>query len=228
MKNKNPIRKERYENLKKASALPCGKRMRYYFDFFKFHLLALLVIGVIVFFILKDIVFAPDVILNGYVVNRTEIPAITDEEFITSFPEYINIDTKKHRVYFSSELFLNDSDIESTAKLIATASAGDINFLICNEETFERLGRMGLLSDLNNYPELQSKYNDRLIVYDHTKNDTSEDDSLGSKPYGIDISESAVLKSFNAFKEDENVYLSIGINSNMNDTVLAFIEWIAR
>ena len=228
MKNKNPIRKERYENLKKASALPFGKRMRYYFDFFKFHLLALLVFGVIVFFVLKDIVFAPDVILNGYIVNRTEIPSITDEEFITSFPEYQNIDIKKHRVYFSSELFLNDSDIESTAKLIATASAGDINFLICNEETFARLGKMGLLSDINNYPGLQSKYNDRLIVYDHTKNDTSEDDSLGIKPYGIDVSESAVLKSFYAFKEDENVYLCIGINSDLNDTVFAFIEWIAR
>ena len=228
MKNRNPIRKERYENLKKASALPFGKRMRYYFDFFKFHLLALLVIGVIVFFVLKDIVFAPDVVLNGYVVNRTEIPAITDEEFITSFPEYINIDTKKHRVYFSSELFLNDSDIESTAKLIATASAGDINFLICNEETFERLSKMGLLEDINRYPELQSKYNGRLIVYDHTKNDTPEDDSLGSKPYGIDVSDSAVLKSFNAFKENENVYLCIGINSELNDTVFAFIEWIAR
>ena len=228
MKNRNPIRKERYENLKKASALPFGKRMRYYFDFFKFHLLAILILAVIVFFVLKDIVFAPDMILNGYIVNRTEIPAITDEEFITSFPVYTNIDTKKHRVYFSSELFLNDSDIESTAKLIATASAGDINFLICNEETFDRLGKMGLLSDINNYPELQSKYSDRLIVYDHTKNDTSEDDSLGLKPYGIDVSESAVLKSFNAFKEDENVYLCIGINSNMNDTVLAFIEWISR
>ena len=228
MKNRNPIRKERYENLKKASALPFGKRMRYYFDFFKFHLLAILILAVIVFFVLKDIVFAPDMILNGYIVNRTEIPAITDEEFITSFPEYTNIDTKKHRVYFSSELFLNDSDIESTAKLIATASAGDINFLICNEETFDRLGKMGLLSDINNYPELQSKYSDRLIVYDHTKNDTSEDDSLGLKPYGIDVSESAVLKSFNAFKEDENVYLCIGINSNMNDTVLAFIDWITR
>ena len=228
MKNRNPIRKERYENLKKASALPFGKRMRYYFDFFKFHLLAILILAVIVFFVLKDIVFAPDMILNGYIVNRTEIPAITDEEFITSFPVYTNIDTKKHRVYFSSELFLNDSDIESTAKLIATASAGDINFLICNEETFDRLGKMGLLSDINNYPELQSKYSDRLIVYDHTKNDTSEDDSLGLKPYGIDVSESAVLKSFNAFKEDENVYLCIGINSNMNDTVLAFIDWITR
>ena len=228
MKNKNPIRKERYENLKKASALPFGKRMRYYFDFFKFHLLAILILAVIVFFVLKDIVFAPDVILNGYIVNRTEIPVISDEEFITSFPEYGNIDTKKHRVYFSSELFLNDSDIESTAKLIATASAGDINFLICNEETFERLSKMGLLEDINRHPELQSKYNDRLIVYDHTKNDTSEDDSLGLKPYGINVSESAVLKSFNAFKEDENVYLCIGINSELNDTVFAFIEWIAR
>ena len=228
MKDTNPIRKEKWENFKKASVLPFGKRMRYYFDFFKFHLLALLVVGVIVFFVLKDIVFAPDVILNGYIVNRTEIPAISDEEFITSFPEYDNIDTKKHRVYFSSELFLNDSDIESTAKLIATASAGDINFLICNKETFDRLGKMGLLEDINKYPELQSKYNDRLIVYDHTKNDTSEDDSLGLKPYGINVSESAVLKSFNAFKEDENVYLCIGINSELNDTVFAFIDWIAR
>ena len=227
MKSKNPIRKERYENLKKASALPFGKRMRYYFDFFKFHLLALLVIGVIVFFVLKEIVFAPDVVLNGCIVNRTEVPVITDEEFIASFPEYKNIDTKKHKVYFSSDMFLNDSDLESTAKLIATASAGDINYLICNEETFERLCKMGLLADINNYPELQSKYNERLIIYDHTKNDTSEDDSLGIKPYGIDISESAVLKSFNAFKEDENVYLCIGINSNMTDLILAFIEWIA-
>ena len=87
MKEKNPVRKERYENLKNASSLPFGKRMRYYFDFFKFHLLALLIVGVIVFFVLKEIVFAPDVILNGYIVNRTEVTSITDEEFIIFFPE---------------------------------------------------------------------------------------------------------------------------------------------
>ena len=228
MKEKNPVRKERYENLKNASSLPFGKRMRYYFDFFKFHLLALLIVGVIVFFVLKEIVFAPDVILNGYIVNRTEVTSITDEEFIISFPEYKNIDTKKHRVYFSSDLFLNDSDLESTAKLIATASTGEINFLICNEETFERLCLMGLISDINNYPDVFNKYNDRLIFYDHTKNDTAEDDSLGNKPYGIDVSNSAALKSLNAFKEDENIYLCIGINSEMTDVVFSFIEWIAK
>ena len=99
MKN-NPIRKERYENLKKASALPFGKRMRYYFDFFKFHLFALLIAAVVIFFVLKEIVFAPDVILNGYLVNRTEITEITDEEFISSFPEYNNHNPKKEKIYF--------------------------------------------------------------------------------------------------------------------------------
>ena len=125
-------------------------------------------------------------------------------------------------------MFFNDSDIESAAKLIANASSGDINVLICNEETFMRLSKAGLLESLDTFPELKQKYSDSVLTYDHTKNDTPEDDSLGIKPYGIKISESAELKSLNAFKEGEDIYLCIGINSNMNDIVLAFIEWISR
>ena len=225
MKN-NPIRKERYENLKKASALPFGKRMRYYFDFFKFHLLALLVVGVLVFFVLKDIVFAPEVILNGYIVNRTEITSMTDEEFISSFPDYGNYDQKKQKIYFSSDMFFNDTDIESAAKLIATASSGDVDFIICNEETFNRLSQAGIFSDLDEHPELKEKYKDSILIYDHTKNDTSEDDFLGIKAYGIDVSESAVLRSLNAFKEDDKIYLCLGVNSDLTDVVISFIDWI--
>ena len=227
MKDTNPIRKEKWENFKKASALPFGKRMRYYFDFFKFYILGLLIIGILVFFALKEIVFAPKVILNGYVVNRSEVTVISDEEFISSFPDYGNIDFKKYKVYFSSDLFLNDSDIESTAKLIATASSGDINFLICNEKTLNRLAIMGLLSDLNTRPEA-SEYKDRFYFYDHAKNDTPEDDSLGQKAYGIDISDSVALKSLGAFKEGEKVYLCIGINSYSTDVFIDFLKWITE
>ena len=227
MKN-NPIRKERYENLKKASALPFGKRMRYYFDFFKFHLFALLIAAVVIFFVLKEIVFAPDVILNGYLVNRTEITEITDEEFISSFPEYNNHNPKKEKIYFSSDIFFNDTDIESAAKLIATVSSGEVNYIICNEETFNRLSLLGLFSDIDTLPELKEKYKEDLIYYDHTKNDTAEDDSEGVKPYGIDISDSAVLKSLNAFHDDENIYLCIGINSYPSEIVISFIDWIKQ
>ena len=99
-------------------------------------------------------------------------------------------------MYFSSELFLNDSDIESTAKLIATASAGDINFLICNEETFNRLGKMGLLSDINNYPELQSKYSDRLIVENKIHNVI--------KSYGYSDIDTPTFEFFDVFAEEIN------------------------
>ena len=228
MKEKNPVRKERYENLKNASSLPFGKRMRYYFDFFKFHLLALLIVGVIVFFVLKEIVFAPDVIFYGVVVNKTAAPVISDEEFISSFPEYSNHDSKKEKIYFSSDLFLNDSDIESTAKLVANASSGDINVIICNEETFNRLCLLGLVEDLDWNPDLSKKYKDSFVYYDHTKNDTLEDDPLGVKAYGIDISDSAVLKSYNAFKEDDKVFLCVGLNSDLSEFVFAFIDWVAE
>ena len=124
-------------------------------------------------------------------------------------------------------MFFNDSDIESAAKLIANASSGDINVMICNKDTFDRLSQAGLFANLDNYPELKAKYSDSLLSYDHTKNDTPEDDSLGIKTYGIDISDSAVLKSLNAFHEDEKTYLCIGLNSNTSDVVLSFIDWIA-
>ncbi len=228
MKDKNPVKKERLENLKKASALPFGKRMRYYFDFFKFHLLGAAVIALLVFLVLKEIVFAPEVILNGYVINRTEFASCTDEEFISSFPEYEKINPKKQKIYFGSDLFLNDNDIDSTTKLVVNASSGDIDYMICNRETFDRLCRMGLLSNLEDYPEIKAKYEDELIYYDHTKNDTSEDDSLGDKPYGINVSDSAVLKNFNVFHEDEDICLCLGINSNPTDILYKFIEWIKQ
>ena len=228
MKDTNPVRKEKFEHLKNASSLPFGKRMRYYFDFFKFPLLGILIVGILVFFFVKEVIFAPKVIFYGVIVNRTEVAAMTDDEFIKSFPEYDSYNTKQERIYFSSDMFFNDSDIESAAKLIANASSGDINVLICNEDTFMRLSQAGLFADLDNYPELKAKYSDSVLSYDHTKNDTSEDDSLGIRPYGIDISDSAVLKSYNVFHDDENIYLCIGLNSNTNDVVLSFIDWIAK
>jgi len=228
MKDTNPVRKEQFEHLKNASSLPFWKRMRYYFDFFKFPLLGILIVGILVFFFVKEVIFAPVVIFYGVIVNRTEVTAVTDDEFIKSFPEYDNYATDRDKIYFSSDMFFNDTDIESAAKLIANASSGDINVIICNEDTFNRLSQAGLFANLDNYPEIKQKYSDSILNYDHTKNDTSEDDFLGITPYGINISESAALKSLNAFKEDEDVYLCIGLNSNANDVVLSFIDWIAK
>ena len=222
----NPIRKEKMENLKKASSLPFKKRLVFYWDFFKFYLLALIVIGVIAFIFIKQIFFAPEIILNGYIVNRSGKPSCSDEEFISSFPLYSDIDNKKQKIYFSSDMLLSDTDYESSTKLIAQTATGEIDFMICNENTFNTLSQMSLLENIDGNEDLKSRYESRFVSYDHTKNDTDEDDFLGVKTYGIDVSDSAVLSSFNAFKDDDKVYLCIGTNSETDDTVLSFINWI--
>ena len=222
----HPVRKEKLENLKKASSLPFKKRLVFYWDFFKFYLLALVVVCVIGFILIKQIFFAPEIILNGYIVNRSDKPACSDEEFIASFPLYQTIDTKKQKIYFSSDMLLSDANYESSAKLIASAATGEIDFIICNENTFNTLSQMSLLESIDNNNELKNKYESRFMTYDYTKNDTDEDDFLGVKTYGIDVSDSAVLSSFNAFKDDDKVYLCIGTNSEIDDTVLSFINWI--
>ncbi|MCR4696279.1 MAG: hypothetical protein K5654_03100 [Lachnospiraceae bacterium] len=224
----HPVRREKLENLKKASSLPLGKRLVYYWDFFKFYIIGALVFSVIAFIFIKQVLFAPDVIFKGYIVNRTSIPSCTDEEFISSFPLYQTMNTKKERMYFSSDMLLSDSDYESSVKLIASAASGEVDCIICNEKTYNRLAQMQLLESIDNNTSIKEKYESKLITYDHTKNDTDEDDSLGLKTYGIEVSDSAVLHSFHAFSDDEKVYLCIGINAYIDDTTLAFIDWVCE
>ena len=227
-KSDHPVRKEKLENLKKASSLPIGKRLVYYWDFFKFYIISVLIVSVIVFIFIKQVLFAPDVIFKGYIVNRTSIPTCTDEEFISSFPLYQTMNTKKERMYFSSDMLLSDSDYESSVKLIASAASGEVDCIICNEKTYNRLAQMQLLESIDNNTSIKEKYESKLITYDHTKNDTDEDDSLGLKTYGIEVSDSAVLHSFHAFSDDEKVYLCVGINAYIDDTTLAFIDWVCE
>ena len=228
MNDKHPLRKEKYENFKKAASLPFGKRVAYYLNFFKFPIGGIVVIGIIIYFYLSQVIFAPKIILNGYIVNRTEIPVMTDEEFMSSFPGYSKINQRKEKICFSSDMFLNENDTESAFKIIATVSSGEVDYLICNENTLDKLAELGLLEDLNKYPDIIQSYNDSLLTYDHTANETNEDDSLGMRTYGIDIKDSKVLKEFNAFKEGENIYLCIGKNADLSDTAKEFITWVCK
>jgi len=227
MRSSNPIRKEKLENLKKASSLPFGKRMAYYFDFFKFYILGILFAGVVIYIIITQIILAPKVILNGYLVNRSEPVSVTDSEFISSFPLYSQIDQNKYRIYFSSDVFLSEYDQESTVKIVTTATSGDVDYFICNEKTFNNLSQMGLVKDLNTVPEIKDKYRDAIKTYDHTTNNNNEDDSLGITANGIDITDSTVLKSLKAFKDNEKVFLCIAVNAETDDVLKDFIKWIA-
>lgn len=226
-KRNNPVADERKKNLEKAKELPFKKRMLYYFDFFKIPASILLFFFIIVFFLIKDVILAKDTAITVTVVNQAVAPNTDVSEFIEPFIGYAGIDTKKEIVLFTPDFYIDDTNPETIMKLVASVSAKDCDIIICNKEDFDLLASMSLLYDLSFYDNsfLKDKYDFVTEKYDHTKNDTADDDELGTVTYGIDISDSAVIKS-SFINSDEQIILCIGNGSERTERTEAFISWL--
>lgn len=226
-KRNNPVADERKKNLEKAKELPFKKRMLYYFDFFKIPASILLFFFIFVFFLIKDVILAKDTAITVTVVNQAVTPNTDVSEFIEPFIGYAGIDTKKETVLFTPDFYIDDTNPETIMKLVASVSAKDCDIIICNKEDFDLLASMSLLYDLSFYDNsfLKDKYDFVTEEYDHTKNDTADDDELGTVTYGIDISDSAVIKS-SFINSDEQIILCIGNGSERTERTEAFISWL--
>lgn len=228
MKKERPIEAERKKNLKKASELPFKKRMVYYLDYFKIPIIILFAFTLFSFIFIKDVILAKKTALSVTVIDRNFEPAVSDEEFIEPFIGYAGIDTKKEIVNYISDFYIDDNNPETVMKLVASVSAKDCDVIVCTEETFEELASMSLLYDLSMYDNsyLSDNYSFLLKEYDHTKNDTANDDELGTVIYGIDISDSAVINSSKYYPENEKIILCIGNGSERIERTEAFIKWL--
>lgn len=226
-KKENPIADERKKNLKKAKELPFKKRMLYYFDFFKIPASILLLLAIVLFFLIKDVILAKDTALTVTLINQPDAVTMDVSEFTEPFIGYAGIDAQKETVLLTPDFLIDDTNPEIIMKLVASVSAKDCDIIICNENDFERLASMSLLYDLSNYDNssLTDRYSFLAKEYDHTKNDTADDDELGTVIYGIDISDSAVIKS-SYFNHDEPIILCIGNGSERIERTEAFIFWL--
>lgn len=229
MKNtNNPIGDERKKNFEKAKELPFKKRMLYYFDYFKIPASIFLLIGITGFFFVKDVLLAKDTALTVTFINPTGTPTVNSIEFIEPFLGYSGIDSQKEIVSFTPDFYIDDNNPDTIMKLVAVVSAKDCDVIICNSDNFELLASMSLLSDLSTYDNsfFADNYNFLLKNYDHTKNDTAEDDELGTVTYGIDITDSAVIKSSSYFASDETIILCVGNGSERIERTEAFVSWL--
>lgn len=230
MRKENPIKEERIKNLKKAKELPLGRRIQYYFDFFKIPMVVLLFLGIISFFFVKDILLAKDTALSIYVVNRQHAVEIYDDSFIKPFCEYAGINASKENVVCVYDFYIDENNADTAMKLVASVSAGECDILICNRDTFNELARMKLLYNLSEYDDgsLISNYSSLLIDYDYSSNKDPEDDSFGIRPLGIDISASQIIQSASFFNSDEEVILCIGNGSKRVERTKSFLQWLLK
>lgn len=226
MSKEKPVKKEKLDNLKKASKLPFFKRMVYYFDFFKIPLICLIALTILSVFIIKEIILAKDTALTVTIINK-DADAVIDETFIEPFVAFADIDTSKELLQFNYDFYANENEADTLMKLVSYVSARECDIIICNRDTFDILSQMRLLTDLSEYDfsGVTNKDSFLPVSHDHTKNDTSEDDDLGIVQYGIDISGCAALNSCKLFGNEE-IILCIGNGSQRNERICRFITWL--
>ncbi len=224
----SPIENERKNNLKKASDMPFKKRMAYYFDYFKIPLMAVIFLSILAFFFVKDVLLAKETALSVRIINADFNSSVSDSEFIEPFLGYASIDNKKETVFFSSDNHIDFGNSETVMKLVAEVSAKECDVLICSEETLNLLSSMAILYDLSLYDDAYfvNKYQNRTISLDTIKNDTSDDGESDNAIYGIDITDSAAIKTSMYFPRDEKVYLCIGNGSHRSERTEAFVSWL--
>ena len=205
-----------FENLKKGKDLPVKKRIIFYLSFFKFQIIIVAFVLFLTIWLLCTIFLSPDTYLYGSFANTNNFLSVSDIDFAKKYLEDIGIDTKKNKMSFDSSLAFSDQEkMYAISSLYTHISGAEMDFLVCTPEVFEKIGKNGMIKDINEVSVLNDKYKDRIYYYD-------------DKPIGIDISDSPVLKKESAYNEGSTVIFCFLVNSPREDRSLEFLDWLMK
>jgi len=223
----DPIASEQRRHLKEASNLPWSKRFLYYLDYFKVP--AIISVACILFFaiLIKTIFFAPPTILAGDFINAPNESVYTDDELKTAFLNYASDTAEDGVIYFCSTTQYDPDNYIAASRMLANLSAGESDFIICNEDDFRTMADNGFLMVLSKIlPAGMLSQTGRLIYHDFTANDKSDDDNLGNVALGYDVTDSPILAACGSFEQGKTCIFCFPVNSTRTDAALTFLDWI--
>lgn len=213
--------------------LSLEKKLEYLWDYYKFHLLGILIlIGFIIGSILIWRQNSKPVLLNGYLLNADWGDEQAQEllEEYASFGAY-NLDD--YNAYFNSSVFIDTTikDQMSTVaytKVMSDLDMKDIDFFFCNQEMFDYFGERETFLNLEkSMPEdLYQRFQEQLITIEIFDDNGNVTDSYAA---GIDISSSPVLGRLQQQRnlyEDGIIYFTVPYNSEHLEQVWNFLEFL--
>ena len=211
---------------KDISSLSGRQKLQYFKDYYlKFCILAAVLLAMSISLIYTVFFRHQETLLNIAVINDT---SLADAEGLTAYlQDYFHADGK-HKLITVSNYYLEDPNqqIAFTTKLVT----GDVDIVICDQETFDSESASGLYLDLTNALSsvASSAFSDHLIM-GHTE-ETDEQgqiiDTGSTLPYGIDISDTP-LYSYYGGTADQAI-LCITSGSKHTETALTFLDLTAE
>jgi len=224
-----PLKEKMRMEKRKIREMPFKKKCEYIWDYYKFHIIAGILILALIGSVINSIVNPrPQNVL--FIAWSTGFA--TDEQLtgLTSIMQYEIIEEKANESIeitlfhtMSDDPSLNSANIQRLAAMIA---AGMIDVFILDSEMIDEYSSVGyiqpmdpvleIIQSLN--PNIHSRINEELIKANYTSVEGYESEQI----MGIDISNSRLLKELNFFEFEK--YFSLSITAeNIENTAHALI-----
>lgn len=230
------------------------QKIAYIWDYYKWHIIIPLVIIITIIWYIVHVITAPDIILNGVLINayKTET-SISSEELLEDFYKEQKIDLKEEEINLNTSMYISadndNANYESLQALMAWHAAGSLDFIGGDLPALAELAYRGYFTDLREVltEEQIAKYEPYFLYMDqdfYTKRSellsnmedvsnleypdcTKPEEMVDPIPVLIDMSQSKKLSEVYAESSD---ILAIGITANVvnKELSLEFIEYLIK
>ena len=227
MKNTDSLRDEIRMQHEKMSQESFSKKLEYFWDYYKIHVMITVFLACMFGSILHTIVSQKETLLSIALINA--FPNAEDEFLMEDFENYLGLNSKKQQVLIDSTYYLDDDSTSPYAttysqKFSTNAMAGKLDVVLADSRNFEFYGNQGFFQDLSLIlpKELLDMYQDSLYYVDHPYDETSN-----LVPIGIQINSAPKIGTFACYPGAE-AYYGIVTDTERIDYAISYLEYINK
>ncbi len=244
--------KEERESIKTARL---SAKIRYFWDYYKFHTVAIISVITLIVVLVHDIVTYKEDAFFAAILNSTLLDEETKKSFEENFVSYAGIDLEEYNIQFDNTLnlaedALTELNMSSAQRLLVYTSSGDIDVMLGGSDVFPSQANQGMFYDLREIlsTEQIARYESRFyyidqvyldlldevesespfdpsIVVPDSPDPTKPEEMKEPVPVGIFISDSEKLNATYQFNGDYTA-LGIMVTSPHLETSISFIEYL--
>ena len=225
MRNTDSSRDEIHLQHQKLTTQSFSKKMEYFWDYYKIHIVITVFLACLFGSILHSIITQKETVLSIAYINA--FPNVQDEIFIQDFETYLGLNPQKQQVILDSTYYIDDESSSPYAatysqKFSTNATAGKFDVVLADKTNFELYGNQGFFQDLNTIlpPEVLAKYKDYLYY-----TIPSDDETTQPIPIGIKIDKAKKICQTCSYPNTD-AYFGIVAGSEYIENALSFLHYL--
>lgn len=248
-----PVMDEFKESREKIKNGSLKDKAKYFFDYYKFHVLVIVGVISLAAILIRDITGQKDDAFYAVMLNSILVDSEYIDEFHDNFAEYSGVDTTEYDVMIDNSINFSDNPVDeitmsASQRLLALTASGDIDVMVGDSTIFSDQASQGMFRDLREFlteeqiaryepyfyyvdeayinmiDEMLRSY-DTDMVLPEPADPTRPEEMEDPIPVGIFVTDSEALKKAYPFVGD---YVAVGVmmNAPHPDVALDFIDFL--